>query len=100
MAGFGVFSVAGAEPRVGWRAGDEVVDLSALGELFRGASLNPLLAHRVEAPAQDPPPLPHLGGGRDWGLDKARKILETHQPEPLDPAIGAEMAKIIASIEK
>jgi len=44
MAGFGVFSVAGAEPRVGWRAGDEVVDLSALGELFRGASLNPLLA--------------------------------------------------------
>jgi fumarylacetoacetase len=44
MAGFGVFSVAGAEPRVGWRAGDEVVDLSALGELFRAGSLNPLMA--------------------------------------------------------
>jgi fumarylacetoacetase len=24
---------------------------------------------RVEAPQQDPPPLPHLAGGRDWGLD-------------------------------
>jgi fumarylacetoacetase len=24
---------------------------------------------RVEAPRQDPPPLPHLAGGRDWGLD-------------------------------
>ena len=44
MAGFGVFSVAGAEPRVGWRSGDEVVDLSALGDLFRAASLNPLMA--------------------------------------------------------
>jgi fumarylacetoacetase len=25
--------------------------------------------HRVPAPDQDPPPLPSLGGGRDWGLD-------------------------------
>jgi fumarylacetoacetase len=24
---------------------------------------------RVEAPPQDPPPLSHLAGGRDWGLD-------------------------------
>jgi fumarylacetoacetase len=24
---------------------------------------------RVEAPPQEPPPLPHLGGGREWGLD-------------------------------
>ncbi|MDE3024660.1 MAG: fumarylacetoacetate hydrolase family protein [Acidobacteriota bacterium] len=24
---------------------------------------------RVEAPEQDPPPLPHLAGGRDWALD-------------------------------
>jgi len=24
---------------------------------------------RVEAPLQKPPPLPHLAGGRDWGLD-------------------------------
>jgi fumarylacetoacetase len=24
---------------------------------------------RVEAPAQEPPPLPHLAGGRDWALD-------------------------------
>jgi fumarylacetoacetase len=44
MSGFGVFSVAGAVPRVGWRSGDEIVDLSALGELFRAGSLNPLMA--------------------------------------------------------
>jgi fumarylacetoacetase len=25
--------------------------------------------HRVEAPLQEPPPLPHLAGGRDWALD-------------------------------
>jgi fumarylacetoacetase len=25
--------------------------------------------HRVAAPAQEPPPLPHLAGGRDWALD-------------------------------
>jgi fumarylacetoacetase len=25
--------------------------------------------HRVPAPEQDPPPLPPLAGGRDWGLD-------------------------------
>jgi fumarylacetoacetase len=24
---------------------------------------------RVDAPAQEPPPLPHLSGGRDWALD-------------------------------
>jgi len=25
--------------------------------------------HRCDAPAQDPPPLPYLAGGRDWALD-------------------------------
>ncbi|HET7571228.1 MAG TPA: fumarylacetoacetate hydrolase family protein [Gaiellaceae bacterium] len=29
---------------------------------------------RVEAPAQEPPPLPHLAGGRDWGLDVALEV--------------------------
>jgi trimethylamine:corrinoid methyltransferase-like protein len=38
--------------------------------------------------------------GRDWALEKARKILATHQPEPLDVAISAELKKIIASVEK
>ena len=28
-----------------------------------------LAKSRVEAPAQDPPPLPYLAGGRAWGLD-------------------------------
>jgi fumarylacetoacetase len=29
---------------------------------------------RVEAPAQEPPPLPYLAGGRDWGLDIALEV--------------------------
>jgi fumarylacetoacetase len=29
---------------------------------------------RVEAPEQDPPPLPHLAGGRDWALDLALEV--------------------------
>jgi len=38
--------------------------------------------------------------GRDWALEKARKILSTHQPEALDIAIASELKKIIASVEK
>jgi trimethylamine--corrinoid protein Co-methyltransferase len=37
---------------------------------------------------------------RDWALDKARKILATHQPDLLDPKLSAELAKIIAANEK
>jgi len=37
---------------------------------------------------------------RDWALDKARKALAEHRPDPLDPKLSAEMAKIIASLEK
>src|SRR5207247_3475141 len=29
---------------------------------------------RVEAPAQEPPPLAYLAGGRDWGLDIALEV--------------------------
>ncbi len=36
---------------------------------------------------------------RDWALEKAVKILETHQPDSLDPGISAELSKIIASEE-
>lgn len=38
-------------------------------------------------------------GAQDWALDQARKILQTHQPEPLDAAVSAELSKIIASVE-
>ncbi len=33
-----------------------------------------LEARRVEAPPQDPPPLEHLAGGRDWALDLELEI--------------------------
>jgi trimethylamine--corrinoid protein Co-methyltransferase len=38
--------------------------------------------------------------GRDWALEKARKILNTHQPESLDPNVSSELNRIIASVEK
>src|SRR5512145_1511381 len=37
---------------------------------------------------------------RDWATAKARKVLAEHQPDPLDPKISAEMARIIKSVEK
>ncbi len=37
---------------------------------------------------------------RDWALAKARRVLASHHPEPLDPKIGQEMARIIGSLEK
>ena len=36
---------------------------------------------------------------RDWALEKARKTLASHQPDPLDEKVSAEMAKIIAALE-
>jgi trimethylamine:corrinoid methyltransferase-like protein len=36
---------------------------------------------------------------RDWALAKARKVLETHQPDPLDEKVSAEMAKIVTSLD-
>ena len=35
---------------------------------------------RVEAPPQEPPPLPHLAGGRDWGLDLALEVELNGEP--------------------
>ncbi len=50
MSGFGVFiAAAGGEPRVGWRDGDDVVDLSTLGDAFRQPSLNALMAQGPSA---------------------------------------------------
>jgi trimethylamine--corrinoid protein Co-methyltransferase len=36
----------------------------------------------------------------DWALEKARTVLATHQPDPLDPQLSAELSRIIASLEK
>jgi trimethylamine--corrinoid protein Co-methyltransferase len=36
---------------------------------------------------------------RDWALAKARKTLAEHQPEPLDPALSREFARLIESVE-
>lgn len=39
-------------------------------------------------------------GSRQWALEKARRILESHQPEPLDPQLSAELQRIIATVDK
>jgi trimethylamine--corrinoid protein Co-methyltransferase len=39
-------------------------------------------------------------GAADWATAKARQILETHQPEPLDPRLSAELQRIIDAAEK
>ena len=52
MSGYGVFSVAGGTPRLGWRDGDDVVDLSALGDVYVQPSLNALLALGPDAWAE------------------------------------------------
>jgi trimethylamine---corrinoid protein Co-methyltransferase len=36
---------------------------------------------------------------RDWALEKARRFMKDHQPDPLDEKINVEMAKIISSLE-
>jgi trimethylamine--corrinoid protein Co-methyltransferase len=38
-------------------------------------------------------------GPRDWAREKARKLVETHQTDPLDPAITREFERIIAAEE-
>jgi trimethylamine--corrinoid protein Co-methyltransferase len=38
-------------------------------------------------------------GAREWARDRAKKILGTHQPAPLDPEIVREFERIITAIE-
>jgi fumarylacetoacetase len=52
VTGFGVFSTDGAPVRIGWRVGDEAVDLTALGDVFVQPSLNALFALGPEAWAE------------------------------------------------
>jgi fumarylacetoacetase len=73
VRGFGVFRASGAEPRVGWRSGDRVVDLAAagLGEDFGRPTLNAFMARgrrawedaleRIEALPADAPSHPLAG---------------------------------------
>lgn len=38
-------------------------------------------------------------GARDWACQEARRILSTHQPDPLAPELAKEFQRIIASVE-
>jgi trimethylamine--corrinoid protein Co-methyltransferase len=37
---------------------------------------------------------------RDWARERAKDILKTHKPEPLDPSLQSELTRIIQSYEK
>jgi len=37
---------------------------------------------------------------RDWARQKAQDILRNHRPDPLDPKLSAELARIIESVER
>ena len=39
-------------------------------------------------------------GPADWALAKARQLLASHQPEPLDKHLSAELGRIIANLEE
>ena len=52
VTGYGIFSRAGDQPRTGFRRGDEVLDLSGLGEIFREPSLNAFMAQGQAAWAE------------------------------------------------
>jgi trimethylamine:corrinoid methyltransferase-like protein len=36
---------------------------------------------------------------RDWARERAREILRTHRPDPLDEVVSAELDRIIAAVE-
>ena len=39
------------------------------------------------------------GGPRAWANAKARELLATHQPEPLQATLAAELARIVHAVE-
>lgn len=39
-------------------------------------------------------------GAADWATARARQILETHQPDPLEAGLSAELQRIIAAAER
>jgi trimethylamine--corrinoid protein Co-methyltransferase len=39
-------------------------------------------------------------GAREWARHRAQHILETHQPDPLDPGLVEELDRIIAAVER
>ncbi len=39
-------------------------------------------------------------GPQDWALAQARQILSTHQPDPLDAALSAELGRIVRAVEQ
>ena len=39
-------------------------------------------------------------GARDWARQRAQDLLQHHRPDPLDPKLAAELARIVAAAER
>ena len=80
MSGFGVFARPGEAPRVGWRVGDGVLDLSSLGADFAKPSLNGLMARGPEAWADA------IGRARELDEGRALPLAEVELRLPFEVA--------------
>jgi fumarylacetoacetase len=80
VSGFGVFARRGEAPRVGWRAGNGVLDLSALGPHFAQPSLNALMAGGPEAWADA------IGRARELDVERAVPLVEVELRLPFEVA--------------
>ena len=80
MSGFGVFARPGEAPRVGWRAGDAVVDCSSLGDDFAQSSLDALMARGPEAWTDA------VGRARELDVERALPLAEVELRLPFQVA--------------
>jgi fumarylacetoacetase len=62
---FGVFSIPGRPPRVGWRRGDRVLDLAMVDDVFAAPSLKPFMAR---GPAAWQAALDRISDSADSGI--------------------------------
>jgi fumarylacetoacetase len=95
VTGFGVFSLGGAPPRVGWRVGEQVLDLAAagLGDEFAEPELNGFLA-RGRAAWEEA--LARIGDHLDAGRGP---LLPLEQVEPRLPVAVADFVDFNSSLE-
>jgi fumarylacetoacetase len=80
VSAFGVFARPGEAPRVGWRVGDGVLDLSSIGDDFAQPTLNALMARGPEAWAEA------IGLARELDVERAVPLAEVEVQLPFEVA--------------
>jgi len=80
VSAFGVFARPGEAPRVGWRVGESVLDLSPLGPDFAKPTLNALMARGPEAWADA------IGRARELDIERSVPLAEVELRLPFEVA--------------